>query len=445
MGFAFIGQLRHTATQVHDPQLPLMKKVMISGTAQPGFESVKALFEDNLKHYFEDNAQLCVYVNDECVVDLWGSASGDAHFDGDSLINIFSSGKSLESIAMAWLISEGLLDYDTRVTEYWPEFGGSGKAHLTVADIMRHEGGLAAFNQTLNPLDLHREGLHQNKIGQIIESHPLYYRSENDGDRREYHALTRGWIVNEIFRRVDPQQRTIGTFLEQNIQAPLSADIMVGVPSDALSRIAVLKPVGFKQHLQMSAHPFKSRRQTHHNVLQLSARLAGFVLRNRRTMNLKRPVPFEGMQRIEAFNEPVIAMGETPSANAHCSARGLAKLGSAMAMGGTTAGHQVINPQAWQSMHDQPVQREMGMNTTFTQGGVAHFSHEPPPRTAIDRGLNTGREGFYGWMGLGGSIFQWHPGLKIGFAFVPTSLHVLDFVNERGKTLQAEVLQCLRN
>ena len=90
-----------------------MKKVMISGTAQPGFESVKALFENNLKHYFEDNAQLCVYVNDECVVDLWGSASGDAHFDGDSLINIFSSGKSLESIAMAWLISEGLLDYDT--------------------------------------------------------------------------------------------------------------------------------------------------------------------------------------------------------------------------------------------------------------------------------------------------------------------------------------------
>ena len=75
---------------------------MISGTAQPGFESVKALFEDNLKHYFEDNAQLCVYVNDECVVDLWGSASGDAHFDGDSLINIFSSGKSLESIAMAF-------------------------------------------------------------------------------------------------------------------------------------------------------------------------------------------------------------------------------------------------------------------------------------------------------------------------------------------------------
>jgi hypothetical protein len=46
-------------------------------------------------------------------------------------------------------------------------------------------------------------------------------------------------------------------------------------------------------------------------------------------------------------------------------------------------------------------------------------------------------------MGLGGSIFQWHPRLDIGFAFVPTSLHVLDFFNERGKVYQAETLSCI--
>ena len=59
------------------------------------------------------------------------------------------------------------------------------------------------------------------------------------------------------------------------------------------------------------------------------------------------------------------------------------------------------------------------------------------------RHADAGGEGFYGSMGLGGSIFQWHPGHEIGFGYVPTSLHVLDFLNERGKTYQAEVLGCV--
>ena len=57
----------------------------------------------------------------------------------------------------------------------------------------------------------------------------------------------------------------------------------------------------------------------------------------------------------------------------------------------------------------------------------------------MEQVLNHGRESFYGWMGLGGSIFQWYPNYQIGFAFVPNSLHVLDLVNERGKAFQAEV------
>ena len=47
----------------------------------------------------EINAQLCIYVEEECVVDLWGSGTDDPNFGPDSLINVFSSGKSLESIA----------------------------------------------------------------------------------------------------------------------------------------------------------------------------------------------------------------------------------------------------------------------------------------------------------------------------------------------------------
>ena len=84
----------------------------------------------------------------------------------------------------------------------------------------------------------------------------------------------------------------------------------------------------------------------------------------------------------------------------------------------------------------------MALNTTFTQGGLARFDSTPAD-SPLDAGLNRGREGFYGWMGLGGSIFQWHPEHKIGFAYVPTSLNVLDIVNERGKAYQAAVVNCL--
>ena len=59
--------------------------------------------------------------------------------------------------------------------------------------------------------------------------------------------------------------------------------------------------------------------------------------------------------------------------------------------------------------------------------------------------MHEGREGYFGWMGLGGSIFQWHPEKRIGFAYVPTSLNVLDMVNERGKAYQVEVMRTLQD
>ena len=46
-------------------------------------------------------------------------------------------------------------------------------------------------------------------------------------------------------------------------------------------------------------------------------------------------------------------------------------------------------------------------------------------------------------MGYGGSIFQWHPGLKIGFCFVPTVLFQIDLMNQRGAELQQLVKECV--
>jgi len=111
-----------------------------------------------------------------------------------------------------------------------------------------------------------------------------------------------------------------------------------------------------------------------------------------------------------------------------------------MANGGSAGGVEVLSEKAWSAMHAAPVERNMlMMDTTFTQGGLATFATAGAQASTLDRGLNNGREGYFGWMGLGGSVFQWHPEKKIGFAYVPTSLNLLDVVNERGKGYQAEV------
>jgi CubicO group peptidase (beta-lactamase class C family) len=391
----------------------------------------------------EDSAQLCVYFRGEKVVDLWASVAAHGSFTADSLVNVFSSGKSLEAIAMATLVSKGLLRYDARITEYWPEFGANGKEGLTIADLMRHEAGLANLDTSLDLEDLFTENIKSNAVGRVIERHAPSYRDASRG-KREYHALTRGWIVNEVFRRVDPAGRTIGEFLREDISQPLKADVIIGVREQEMGRMAKVSPLGFGFQLLQSLKPQFLGRRVVHNFLQLAGRLARMIPSFLKARKSPAPPPLVGLVGLEFFNEPGFARGETPSANATCSARGLAKLGAVMAAGGSWEGREYLSEQAWSALHAHPLRSDMGgvIPTRFTQGGVDSFIPCGPGSSRLERDFTVGREGFYGWMGLGGSIFQWHPELEIGFAFVPTSLHVLDFLNERGKRYQAEVLKC---
>ena len=417
--------------------------IQINGTVAPGFESVKALFEKNMRTLQERDNQLCVYHQGNRVVDLWASADANAAFSPDSLINVFSSGKSLEAIAMASLVSKGLLDYNHKITNYWPAFAGSGKQDLTVADLMRHEAGLAAFNVSIKPNDLRAENIKKNKIGEIIEAHPQKYR-EGDSGKREYHAVTRGWIVNEVFRRIDPAGRTIGEFLREDISTPLDVDANIGVKQEDLDKRIPVSPLGIGFLVRQGLKPKFLGRRMEHNALHTIGRLVKILPKMRKGTTSGSPPPFVGMDRIAFFNDPSVAMGETPSANANCSARGLAKIAAMMSQGGSFEGNEIINEHAWQSMHAAPIESDMGFGTTtFTQGGVAKFPETSPQSTKMSRAFNEGRQGFYGWMGLGGSIFQWHPEHKIGFGYVPTSLNVIDIMNERGKGYQAEVLNCV--
>ncbi len=421
-----------------------MGSVQVNGSVAPGFESVKQLFEREMRVMAERGAQLCVYHRGERVVDLWADVTGDGSFTGDSLVNVFSSGKSLEAIAVASLYGKGLLKYDAKITDYWPEFGANGKEGVTVADLMRHEAGLANFDTSLDLEDLFAENIKQNAVGRIIEQHALRYESPGGG-KREYHALTRGWIVNELFRRVDPAGRTIGEYLREEVSGPLDVDVKIGVREDELPRISRVKQLGFGYQLLQSLVPRFLGRRIVHNFFQVARRLLAFVPLIFKSRKNAPPAPFAGRSMLGFFNDPDFSRGETPSANATCSARGLARLAAVMTAGGSLDDRQYLTADAWKAMHEHPLEAKLGvlLTTRFTQGGVDCFLPCTPDTPRLEREFSEGREGFYGWMGLGGSIFQWHPERDIGFAFVPTSLHVLDLLNELGNRYQPEVLKCV--
>lgn len=417
-----------------------MQDAIINGTVEPGFEPIKALYAKNMHSLTERHTQLCVYVKGEMVVDLWASAVDEAGFGPDSLVNVFSSGKSLEAIAMGALAGKGLVDFTNKVADYWPEFAGADKGELTVAQLMRHEAGLAGFNTSIEPTDLYRAAIKENKIGAIIEQHPQKFR---EAGPREYHAISRGWIINELFRRIDPNGRTIGEFLAEDICKPLNADTHIGVTEEDYARRIPVVPLPFKYYFKEGLKT-KGRRKVEHNILQTAMRLGRLLPSMRGGTTRGNPPPYVGMNSVDFFNTKEVAMGETPSAASSSSARSLAKIAAMMAAKGNWQGQQVMETEGWQAMHDDPEPKDMGFGpTTFTQGGVNLFSTDASSN-ARTRSFNEGREGFYGWMGLGGSIFQWHPEKEIGFGYVPTSLNILDLYNERGKTYQKAVLDCLK-
>ena len=123
------------------------------------------------------------------------------------------------SILMGIARSNQWLDYNKKVVTYWPEFGQTkcGKENLTVADVLRHEcflDRLKVFGKYGSiPLEwTTTEAIKSNALGSAIEQTSMYPR---EGSNRIYHPITKDWITNEIFRRVEPTGRTMGEYFQQ--------------------------------------------------------------------------------------------------------------------------------------------------------------------------------------------------------------------------------------
>ena len=131
---------------------------LINGCVAPGFEEVKNEFKRNFSKRGELGAACTVYYRGEKVVDLWGGYRDEKTkvlWEENTLVPVFSTTKGLASMTVAHAHSNGLIDYDALVVDYWPEFGQNGKEKVTVRQLLSHQAGLCVIDE---PLDLENMG-----------------------------------------------------------------------------------------------------------------------------------------------------------------------------------------------------------------------------------------------------------------------------------------------
>src|ERR1700742_3226045 len=130
---------------------------LIGGDVDEGYGSVADAFRRNLYSANESGAAVAVYRDGRKVVDLWGgyrNGKTRAPWERDTIVNVFSTTKGVASLAVAVAASRGLVDYDAKVADYWPEFAQAGKGAVTVRQLLGHQAGLVAIKPPLTLADI---------------------------------------------------------------------------------------------------------------------------------------------------------------------------------------------------------------------------------------------------------------------------------------------------
>ncbi|HVZ23710.1 MAG TPA: serine hydrolase domain-containing protein [Vicinamibacterales bacterium] len=218
----------------------------IDGHVSPGFERVRDVFVENFARREELGGACCAYVDGRKVVDLWGgvrNATTGEPWEERTMVVIHSATKGLAAMTMALAHSRGWLDYDERVSVYWPEFAQHGKDAITVRQLLAHQAGLFAIDE---PVDRRLVSDLDALAVVLARQAPAW----PPGERQAYHALTLGFYENELLRRADPQHRSLGRVFHEEIAAPLGEDMYIRLPA-ALpnSRLATLAAPSLRRML----------------------------------------------------------------------------------------------------------------------------------------------------------------------------------------------------
>jgi CubicO group peptidase (beta-lactamase class C family) len=358
----------------------------VQGAADSNFACTAAGFARLFPGRRFGGGALSVYLHGEPVVDVWtgyADRRGTEFWTADTGAMVWSASKGLASTVIHRLADRGLIDYDTPVAEYWPEFGANGKADITVRDVMRHRAGLSQLNGVSKAEILDHRAM-EARIAAASPNRLLH-------GHQAYHALTYGWLMSGLGRAVTG--KSMRELIREELAEPLNTDgLHLGrPPADSPTRAAqILVPQG------TFANPVFNCVAPRIAALEFSGGFGSMY--------------FPGMKAVVQGEVPFLD-AEIPAANGVTTARGLAKMYAAIANGGRIDGTQFLSAELVDCLTGRPSfwpDRNLMVPLSF------HLGYHSVPLPGVMPG--------FGHAGLAGSVGWADPATGLSFAFVHNRL-----------------------
>jgi CubicO group peptidase (beta-lactamase class C family) len=364
---------------------------VVHGHIDARFDKVADALAEELSSGEEVGAAIAIDIDGESVLDIWGGyadAAGTIPWGEDTIINVWSSTKTVTSLAALMLADRGLIDLDATVATYWPEFAANGKPDVRVRHLLSHTSGVAGWQEPMAIDDLYD----WEKSTALLAAQAPWWPP---GTASGYHALNFGHLIGELMRRT--AGKSLKDFVRDEIAGPLDADFQIGARPEDAGRIAQLIPpppfdIPFDQLPEDS--PMRK--------------------------TLTNPRPEAEVAHTAAWREADIG-----AVNGHGNARSLARMLSPVSLGGKANGTQLLKPDTIARIFE--VQSD-GVDAVL---GV-------PLRWGIGFGLPTpetlpylpdGRIAF--WGGWGGSMVLINPDRGMTAAYVMNKMGLGTLGNER--------------
>jgi CubicO group peptidase (beta-lactamase class C family) len=291
----------------------------INGTCDDKFAAVYDAFENNFTENGDVGASVAVSVNGQMVVDLWGggtSADGTGDWAEDTIVNVYSTTKTMAALTLLVLADRGEVDLDASVADYWPEFAANGKEGVKVRHFMSHSAGLSGLDEPVGENDLYD----WEKITGLLAAQAPWWEP---GTASGYHAITQGYLIGEVVRRVSG--RTLGQYFADEIARPLGADFHIGLDERHFDRVAELVPPEAPPQSAMDPDPDSVAARTFSSP------------------------PIDALwSRNAAWRK-----AEIPAANGHGNARSVVRAQTPVACGGSAFGVDLLRPETVERIFDE--------------------------------------------------------------------------------------------
>jgi len=392
--------------------------MFVDGSVAPGLELVRDVFARNFSERGEQGAAVAAYVHGEKVVDLWGGYQchrSRQPWTESTLTLTFSVTKGMAAAVFAVAHSRGWIDLEARVADYWPEFAHAGKDTVSVRQLLSHQAGLIV-------IDSHRVRQSLHDLDALAEILACQRPAWKPGVRHGYHTLTLGWYQNELFRRIDPHQRSLGVFFQQEIATPLGVEYYIGLPpSMPEGRLAVIE--GFnRSELLRHAHELP--------IGMVLASIWPFSLVSQSIRNLPLRNPAE-------IQESPYRFVEIPSANGIGTARAVARVYSELVKG---ASGLLIHDATRDAITGACILPSLGCRDAILKIDTRYqFGFSRPSRV-----MRFGTDGSaFGAFGAGGSFGMGDPVLGIGYAYATNKMGFRLFDDPRELAVRRALYECI--